>query len=233
MRSGALSAVVLAWAATQTGGATAATLSGVFVDPVGPVGLVVSGVGSNVIRTGEPGEGEEFPTILRFDPEDSVPEVRGQTFVGGIVGFRNGTIVTDTGFSSVTLRATTQSDNADFNQILNERIVLLNTTNLETNTAEQNADVFYWGDRSELGGFRVLEGETGFVEALFEFNSLDLVGFGNVLTPSVAFLTESAFAAVDPEFSVAPVPVPGALPLLAGAFGLLGMVRTRRPRAAA
>ncbi len=66
----------------------------------------------------------------------------------------------------------------------------------------------------------MFEGKTGFLRALFEFNSLDLVGFGEVLTPDVAFLT-------DDPFSPAPVPLPAALPMLAGAFGLLGLVRRR------
>lgn len=220
--------LMFAWAISHAADASAATLTGVFVDPVGGEDLVVSGVGQNVIRTGVSLEQSGLATILRFDPEEGVPEVRGQTFVGGVLGFRNGTIRSDTGFSRVTLEATTESGDPDFNQVLRQSIFLLNTDNFDTNTPEQNADVLYLGNRLELGGFRVLEGETGLIEALFEFNSLDLIGFGRVLTPTTAFLTSSPFTPVDADFSVAPVPVPAALPLIVGAFGMLGIAGFRR-----
>ncbi len=100
MRTSAVAALALACVVAQFQGAEAATLSGVFINPIGPPDLVVSGVGSNVIRTGVPTTGAIFPTILRFDPSYEVPEVRGRRFVGGVIGFRNGTIMADTGFSS-------------------------------------------------------------------------------------------------------------------------------------
>lgn len=225
--------VILAWALSHACSASAATLTGVFVDPLTNPASVVSGVGNNVLRFGTPAPGETFPSILRFDPVDGeIAEVKGQTFVGGVVGFRNGTINTNTGIAGVKLEATTVSDNPEFDQVLREWIFLSNTNNLETNTPEQNADVFYWGDRPELGGFRVLEGATGFVQALFEFNSLDLIGFGEILTPDVAFLTDSPFTPVDDDFTIAPVPLPAGLPLAIAAFGMLGAAGLRRARPA-
>jgi hypothetical protein len=109
-------------------------------------------------------------------------------------------------------------------------IFLTNSPNLVGNTPEQDADFIYFTNRPDLGSFRVLENSTALVEVILQFNSLDLIGFGNVLTPQTGFLTASAFDPVDSDFSIAPVPVPAALPLLGSAFGLFGLVRLRRRR---
>lgn len=70
----------------------------------------------------------------------------------------------------------------DFNQSLTELLTLIVTAN--TGTPEQNADTLFFSSFPEFGSFRVLEGETGSVELLGSFGSLNLTGFGSVVSGS-------------------------------------------------
>ena len=109
-------------------------------------------------------------------------------FVAGTLAFGNGTIELDTGLTDITLAARSFSPDPDFDQIMKTQILdSSNSTNSDNNTAEQNADGIYWNNYVDLGTLRVLEGEVGIVEVIFAFNSLDLIGFGKVLTPTTAF----------------------------------------------
>ena len=213
--------------AAQSQVAGSGTISGVFENPQPFEGgdLVVTGVGTSVFTTGIPFSESDFSTGLAFTPLDFVDQIQGESFVAGFIDYTNGT--TDGGSaSSVELVLNAFSDDDLFVQMLVEPIRFLVTTNSTANTPEQNADVIFFDNRPELGGFRVLEGETAQVEVLVAFNSLDLVGFGEVLTPETGFVSEDPLAEVPRAFSV--VPAPGALWLLVSAL-LLAAPLTRRP----
>ncbi len=221
--------------AVLSGAASAATvgsgyLDATFVGPYGPAGFIATGVGTAHVTTGTPATSSDTATMLDFQSYNFAFVEKGVPFIGGVVGFTNGTIKTDTGFSGITMLATTTSDDPDFVQMLPNVFALNNTNNLDDNTPEQNADVLYYVNRPDIPSLRVLEGETGYIQAIFEFGSLDLVGWGNILTPHTAFLTATPYEPVDDDFSIAPVPLPAGLPLLASAASLLAFAGYRRRR---
>lgn len=217
----------LALISATAGAATvgSGSISGTFQNAQGN-SPVVNGEGTSVVTTGIPVAGS-FATRLSFSSEGFENQPKGETFVAGVVSFRNGTTQSGS-FQTIDLVLNSFSATPDFNQILAIPMTFNFTTNLGSNTPEQNADTLFFQNRPELGGFSVLEEAEGTVEILAEFNSLDLIGFGNVITPATGFVVADPFAPIDPTFTVAPVPLPGALMLMLGALGVLGAVGVAR-----
>lgn len=118
---------------------------------------------------------------------DLLPQ--GETFVAGSLEFSNGVSFLGSEAPSVTLTLESISDDIGFTQTLEVPISLVTTVN--NDSPEESADFIFFTERPELGSFRVFEGETTSVEVLAEFNSLDLIGFGAVLDPSVGFVSDS------------------------------------------
>ena len=148
-------------------------------------------------------EGEGTSKLLfqsRFQPPNSFTfegasfndaEI-GETIVLGTLSYENGIVLSLFGnsnplpdFYTSNLTISSNSPNLtpfDFNQSLTELLTLVVTPN--TGTPEQNADTLFFSSFPELGSFRVLEGETGSVELLGSFGSLNLTGFGSVVSGS-------------------------------------------------
>lgn len=200
------------------------TVSGTFQNPVGGNNLVVSGVGTSSVSTGVP-FGNSFQTSLNFSAMPFVDQPKGERFVAGMLEYTNGS--TDCcSFREIDLELISSSVDPDFQQSLIDTLTFNITTNLDTNTDEQNADTVFFASRPDFGGFRVFEEATGVIQILAEFNSLELRGFGDVLTPNVAFLTEDPFAPVDPGFSA--IPLPGAFVMAITSVALFGAGALRR-----
>ena len=119
-----------------------------------------------------------------------------------------------TSVPSVSLTLSSLSENPEFNQSLEIPISIVTVPN--DGDIEANADFIFFTNRPELGSFRVLEGETTSVEVLAEFNSLDLIGFGEIADSSVGFLSSSVS-----------VPEPSTLAFIALSIGM-GLSRRRR-----
>ena len=157
----------------------------------------------------------DFSSQVTFVPFDFTEQPKGETFVAGELFYQNGTTELDTSIDFVDLNIETSSSDPDFTQSLVETLGFIITTNFPTNPPELNADAVYFLDRPELGYFFVNEGESTSIEILTEFNSLDLIGFGNIADPSVG-----AFSA-----NPTPEPVPEPLTILgtlvAGGMGVV------------
>lgn len=118
---------------------------------------------------------------------DLLPQ--GETFVAGTLEYSNGAGFLGSTVPSVTLTLESFSDDIGFTQTLDIPITLVTTIN--NDSPEESADFIFFSDRPELGSFRVFEGESTSVEVLAEFNSLDLIGFGEVSDPTVGFVSNS------------------------------------------
>ncbi len=191
------------------------TVTGYFDNPITIPGSVYTGNGTDTIEWGTPFNDSSFTNILSFIPSDFTDQPKGQDFVAGRLYYRNGTIFLGTQIDGVDLIVNTTSSDPDFTQTLPLKITIVNTPNVADPIA--SADFIYFTDFPDRGSFRVLEGEETYVEVITQFNSLDLVGFGDVGDPSKGFLSPST--GPDP-FPTVPEPS-SILGLLA--LGLLGM----------
>ena len=151
---------------------------------------------------------------LSFSSGGFENQQRGETFVAGHLEYSNEENLGGTSVPSVSLTLSSLSENPEFNQSLEIPISIVTVPN--DGDIEANADFIFFTNRPELGSFRVLEGETTSVEVLAEFNSLDLIGFGEIADSSVGFLS----------FSVS-VPEPSTLAFIALSIGM-GLSRRRR-----
>ena len=127
---------------------------------------------------------------LSFESEGFENQLMGETFVAGHLEYSNGESHPSSGVSSAILTLDSLSDDAGFTQTLELGISILSTENV-IGEEVASADFIFFTDRPDLGSFRVFEGAATSVEILVEFNSLDLIGFGNVADPSVGFVSNS------------------------------------------
>jgi hypothetical protein len=147
----------------------------------------IAGAGTNELEFGFP------PNQINSFTFDGNPfQTRlGEDFVLGTFTYTNG-LVFGSGVGSTYTTNLTISTNSpfaipDLNNSLTALLFLSATEN--SGTPEQNADIIVFPNNSEFGGFRIFEGQTATVELLGRFGSLDLVGFGRVLSePGTGFV---------------------------------------------
>ena len=156
---------------------------------------------------------------LSFEGTNFSDQPKGETFVAGNLSYRNSVSRTSTDVSEVLLGISTESEQLDFQQLLNLTIGIESTPNVfdvdGNMLQEESADFIYFVERPELGSFRVYEDEETSVEILMEFNSLHLIGFGEVEDASIGFVS-----------SVSVVPEPSGLAVIL--LGISGLVCGRR-----
>lgn len=132
---------------------------------------------------------------LTFISNEFSEQAKGESFVAGTLWFNNGVSITGTNPYSVEFNLSSSSSDQDFNQNLAIEIAIASSLNEDDFgnplSAELAADYIYFPMFPEYGSLRVFEGEAGAVEILAEFNSLHFKGFGDVLTPDVAFVSSS------------------------------------------
>lgn len=132
---------------------------------------------------------------LAFSSNGFADQGRGETFVAGLLEYSNGITTLGSEVPSVTLTLNSTSSNPDFIQELELEISLVTVPNSGDEFGNlfqvASADFIFFTDYPEFGSFRVFENESTSVQVLAEFNSLDLVGFGQVTDPSIGFLSSS------------------------------------------
>lgn len=136
-------------------------------------------------------DGAEFESLQRYEE-----------FVVGTLTYTNNESLSGTGIAQIDVVFDTISDDPIFQQTETLTVERVTTRNLSGNTSEQNADFLRILGMPELGSFHVLEGQTGSVELLAEFGSLNFTGFGETLTPTTAFVNENATTPVSDDFSL-------------------------------
>ena len=208
------------------------TISGTFVSPTPaciappntePVpGAECSGVGTANLIWGD-STGAGLNNSFSFNGGSFTNVARGQTFVAGLLCYHNGVSYDASEITSIVIRMVSASSTEQFNnQILTEPVLIVTTENGPD--AEASADYIYFPNHPELGSFRIYEEQSATVQILAKFGSLDLVGFGDVVTdplhpdsnPAAGFVN----ASVTPLDSV---PEPSTLVLLgAGVIALVG-----------
>lgn len=190
------------------------TLTGSFENPITLPTSVVTGIGTDFINWGTPIPGS-FTNQLSFEAFNFTNQPKGEDFVAGYLYYRNGSVDLTSTINGVDLVLNTSSSDLDFTQTLTLPIAIGTTPNFRIDPIA-DADYIYFPDYPDRGSFRVLEGESTYVEILARFNSLEFVGFGNVGNPSKGFVTSSI--ELDPFPSV---PEPTATWALVG----LGLVK--------
>ncbi len=169
----------------------------------------------------------ELPNQLSIEGKvyDSSELSYGETIVVGYLTFQNGLWWGDNYAADpeVALTMASSSDNADFDGFSFTEDVFFDTTQNVNDDPYLDADFVYFIDHPELGSFRVLEGYSATIEILGEFGSLELVGFGDVLTPDTGYW----YPGTDPFDPDATIPTPSAMLLLGSGVSCLAAIRRR------
>jgi|GEM_PF-2652963 len=147
----------------------------------------------------------------------------GNTYVIGQLTVQNGIWWTDTYYSNpvITIAMETFSANPTYNGLGFVQDALYRGTPNVNNNPYLDADFIYFYEFPEFGSFRILEGYSGAVEILGRFGSLELAGFGEVLTPDTAYVSSS--------ISINnPVPEPATFFMIGLGMFALGAIRLRK-----
>lgn len=168
----------------------------------------INGEGTNKLEFGFP------PNLINSFAFNgtSFETIPGKNFVLGTFTYDNGIVISSGDNTTYTSNLTISTNSPfyspiNFNQSLSELISLVTTPNI--GTPEENADIIFFPNLPNLGRFRVLEGQSATVELLGEFGSLNLIGFGRVLSGS------------DTGF-VEPISVPVSVPESSSPLGIIG-----------
>ena len=169
----------------------------------------------------------ELPNQLSIEGKvyDSSELSYDETIVVGYLTFQNGIWWNDSFAADpeVTLTMASSSDDADFDGFSFAEDVFIETTPNDNEDPYLDADFVYFIDHPELGSFRVLEGYSATIEILGKFGSLELVGFGDVLTPDTGYW----YPGTDPFDPDATIPAPSAMLLLGSGVSCLAAIRRR------
>lgn len=137
-----------------------------------------------------------FDNFFEFIPTPFTNVQIGQPFVLGYFTYKNGRYFLNSESDNTRdlfvadLTVETDSEQPQFIQSLTKKIGLDITPNL--GNPEQNADIIYFLDNPEYGSFRIYEDQEATVEILGLFGSLDLAGFGGVVSgQDTGFTTQS------------------------------------------
>jgi len=197
----------------------AGSSSGVFQNPAGPVGMLVTGVGTNVFTWGDGAP----PSSLQFNGAVGFSGTTGSPFDVGSVAYFNGAIAGGTQADSVDLAILLSfTDPAGVSQNFTYLLGLVNTTNV-VGEPVASADIVQFPSALPTETFNV--GGTLYTLGL-EVGTVTGAGFSTQTTFSV-LEGESATATLRGLVTVATVPEPGTLGLLAAGLLALGF-RARR-----
>jgi len=176
-----------------------------------------AGLGTSTFRWGDPVPGS-FQHQFTFVGVNPFTTSVGSPFNVGVLTFGNGANLGQNP-EWVDLAVETHSTDPVFDNEMTIRVNFYGTVNTDDRLASADyVSVQEFPNNIGPGAFRVFEDQAGAVYLKAVIGSLDLVGFGEVLTPETAFLT----ATTDPN-DLTPVPEPSTVLLLLGGLAAIRM----------
>ena len=206
------------------------TNSGFFDNPTGPEEMLVSGVGTNIFKWGEPAK--FGPSKLKYFGQNFVAETESP-FILGKLKYFNGTIYSGTEADSVQFNTTIQFNELDVPEInFTFNFDLINTINKKNNSKDENADIVYLTN--------------SYANEIFQIDGVDhtlKLLFGNVYENGFSeldkfFVHEGKYAhtkllgIITSDIPV-PIPIPATLPLFLSAIMGIALVGRSRNRESA
>lgn len=179
-----------------------------------------TGIGTSTFRWGDPAPGS-FQHQLTFVGANPFTASIGSPFSVGVLTFSNGANFGQNP-SWIDLAIETNSTDPAFDNQMTVRVNFHGTPNTDDRFASADyVSVQEFPNDIKPGAFRVFENQAGAVYLKAVIGSLNLVGFGEVLTPETAFLT----ATIDPN-DLTPVPEPATVLLLLGGLAAIRALRS-------
>jgi len=222
-----LASIVMLIASTSIQAAPiAGSSSGVFVNPSGPAGMLVSGVGTPTFTWGDGSPYYSPPSSLSFAGSAFNTETE-QVFSFGTLSYFNGTISPGTEATSVDLNATLSfTTPSGINESFLYTLGLINTPN--TSDPYGSADIVQ---------FQTIFPSNSFASGGVNY-TLEFLGFGSITgsgfsTVNQFHVLEGATASTQllgrvTSNIISPVPEPETYAMLLAGLGLIGFIARRK-----
>jgi hypothetical protein len=169
--------------------------------------------------------GNPPPNAISFTPAAQQDVVAGQIFKLGTISITNGTWYGVGAQNSFHLELTTVSSDSTLNgHVLSDDLIWFITSNVATNTPEDNADSIYFSNFKAVG---VLWAYEAGVPGKLNTTTADLYGRIGSLTPTSFQNVQGGFATpdLDPTPAAAVVPEPASMVLVGFGIGLIAVRR--------